>query len=52
MTVEELGNKCREIKVDCDKCQYKEACSKFDDLLDGISPYMILTILYDELGVD
>lgn len=51
MTVEDLGNKCKENKIDCDKCQYVKECERLEELLDGVSPYSLLTILQAEIVV-
>ena len=49
MTVEKLGWKCGEIGNDCNRCEYQKECSGIDELLDGISPFQLLTILQTEL---
>lgn len=48
MTVEELGHKCK--SETCEKCPYQKECQRFDELLSGIAPVGILTILQAELN--
>lgn len=49
MTVRELGRECNEYS-NCDDCPYREECRKVTDLLDGINPYELLSVLDKELG--
>ncbi|MCM1536073.1 MAG: hypothetical protein NC126_09170 [Clostridium sp.] len=52
MTVGDLAYKCKDIEIDCDKCQYKKECASiFEEMLDGASPYMLLTILEKQIEV-
>lgn len=50
MTVEELGYKCKEIEVDCDKCAYRSECGRLAEKLEDISPCGLLSILKEELN--
>ena len=49
MTVEELGRKCKEIKVNCEICEHQKECSKLTVMLEYISPSSLLSILKEPI---
>jgi len=48
MKVKDLAYECKEL--DCDECQYEDACLKLAKRLIDINPYELLTILEEEIS--
>lgn len=54
MDVEDLGRYCSSINIDCDFCNHRKECEKFNDLIDELSPcgFMNLALNMEKYKVD